>query len=110
MPGLILVAVSRGYSQVTVQRLLITVAPLVAEHGLLGSMNFRRCGSWALDLEHSLVVMARGLNCQQNMDPPGPDSNLCPLHWQANSQAQDHQRSPCKSMFNLKFLSLEKNV
>ena len=62
-PGLSLVAVSRGYPQITVQGLLTAVASLVAEYGLLGSMDFRGCGSWALDLEHSLVAVVHGLSC-----------------------------------------------
>ena len=86
-PGLSLVAVSRGYPQITVQGLLTAVASLVAEYGLLGSMDFRGCGSWALDLEHSLVAVVHGLSAISMWNPPGPDSNLCPLHWQANSQA-----------------------
>ena len=56
------------------------------------SGGFSCCGAWALGGWASLVV-ARGLsNCgtwasllRSVWDLPGPGSNLCPLHWQADS-------------------------
>ena len=54
--GLCLVAASGGYSLVVVLRLLISVASLIVEHGLLGTKpsvvaahGLGRCGFWALE-------------------------------------------------------------
>ena len=76
----------RGLLFVAVHGLLIAVASLAAEHGLqacrlqqlwhAGSVVVARglssCGAWAQSL--------RGM-----WDLPGPGSNPCPLHWQADS-------------------------
>ena len=42
------------------------------------------CGSWAL--ERGSVVVAHGLSCSAACGIfPDQGSNLCPLHWQADS-------------------------
>ena len=65
--GLSLVVASGG-----LHGLLIAVASLVAEYGLLGA--------WAS------VVVAQGLSCSAACGIfPDQGSNPCPLHWQADS-------------------------
>ena len=58
-----LVAVSRGYSRVAVQGLLIAVASLVAERGFwdmwasaVAARGLRSCGTWALGCTDSVVA------------------------------------------------------
>ena len=54
---------------------------------LLRSTGSRRAGS---------VVLAHGLGCSAACGIfPDQGSNLCPLHWQADSQPLHHQGSPC---------------
>ena len=53
---------------------------------LLRSTGSRRAGS---------VIVAHGPSCSAARGIlPDPGSNLCPLHWQANSQPLRHQGSP----------------
>ena len=86
-----LVAVSRGYFLVVACELLIVVASLVAEHGLL------RAGS---------VVVARGFSCPVTcgifLDQ---GSNPCPLYWQADSYPLYQQGSPPKLLSAEHFFS-----
>ena len=71
----------RGLLFVAVRGLLIEVASLVAKHGRAG---FISCGSWAL--ERRLSCCAHGLSCSEACGIfPDQGSNLCPLHWQADS-------------------------
>ena len=73
MCRLSLVAANRGYSLVAAHRLIITVASLLVEHGLL--------------VEHVVmgasIVVAHGLICPKAcgifLDQGW---NPCPLHWQ----------------------------
>ena len=52
------------------------------------------CEAWALGVRASVVV-AHGLSCSMVCGIfPDQGLNLCPLHWQADSQPLDHQRSP----------------
>ena len=63
---------------VAVRGLLIAVASLIAEHGTRVS-----------------VVVAHGPSCSAACGIClGQGSNLCPLHWQADSQPLRHQGSP----------------
>ena len=58
---------------------------------LLRSTGSRRAGS---------VVVAHGPNCSAACGIfPDQGSNLCPLHWQADSQPLRHQGSPAKDFF-----------
>ena len=67
-----LVAASRGYTIVGVCGLLLVVASLVAEHGLVG---FSSCGSQALE------AVVHGLSCSSACGIfLSQGSNLCPLH------------------------------
>ena len=63
------------------------MASLVAECGLLGTQ--------------ASVVVAHGLSFPEAygifLDQ---GSNLCPLHWQADSQPLDHQGSPGRDFLN----------
>ena len=84
--GFSLVASSRGYSVVTVCRLLIAVASLVAEHRLGGTQasavvaqGLNSCSSWAL--KHMLSSCgAWELLCSM-WDLLGPWIKLCLLLW-----------------------------
>ena len=79
MHKLSLVAESGYYSLVVVCGLLISVASLV-EHGLKGAKAF--------------IVVVHGLSCPAAREIfPEEGSNLCPLHWQVDSQPLNHQRS-----------------
>ena len=73
VPGLSLVAVERGCSSFWCAGLLLGLASLVVEHGHLG---FRSCGTRAW--------LPGGIF-------PGQASNLCPQHWQADSQPLGRQ-------------------
>ena len=64
---------------------LTVVASLVAEHRLQ-MRRLSNCGSRAQ------LLCGCGIF-------PDQSSNLCPLHWQADSQPLHHQGSP-KSLFN----------
>ena len=67
-----LVVVSRDYSPVAVQRPVIAVTSLIAEHGLSST-------------QASIVVVHR-LSCPKACGIfPDQGSNPCPLHWQADS-------------------------
>ena len=61
---------------------------------LLQSMDYRRAGS---------VIVAHWPSCSEACGIfPDQGSNLCPLHWQADSQPLRHQGSPIVAV--LKFL------
>ena len=80
MRGLSLVAASGGHSSSQCAGLSL-LRPL-----LLRSTSSRRAGS---------VVVAHGLSCSAACGIfPDQGSNLCPLHWQADSQPLCHQGSP----------------
>ena len=65
-----------------------TGASLVAEHGLQAGRHRQ--------LQHvSSGVVAHSLSCPAACGIfPDQESNLCPLHWQADSQPLDYQESP----------------
>ena len=82
--------------------------------------GFSCCGAWALGSQGSVVVayglqsagsvvVAHGFSCFVEcgifLDQ---ESNLCPLHQQADSQPQHHQGSPNYIFFNLLFFISEK--
>ena len=77
----------------------------IAVHGpftvaalLLRSTGSRRAGS---------VVVAHGTSCSAACGiPPDQGLNLCPLHWQADSQPLHHQGSPLE-YFYLRALRVE---
>ena len=77
--GLSLVAASEGHSSLQCAGLSLS-QPL-----LLQSTGSRRAGS---------VVVAHGPSCSTACGIlPDQGSNLCPLHWQADSQSLHHQGS-----------------
>ena len=90
-----LVVVSRGYSLVVVSRLLIGVACLV-EHRLSGAWGSVVAVSGLLRLPGSgvqaLLLCGSGIFLDQG-------SNLCLLHWQADSLPLSHQGSPILLIF-----------
>ena len=68
-------------------QVLIVVASLVAEHGLLGTQ--------------ASVVVAHGLSFPEAYEIfLDQRLSLCPLHWQADSQPLDHQESPGRDFLN----------
>ena len=78
---------------VMVLRLLISVASLVAESRfeVCRLSVVAACGVYSPD---SVVVVHR-LSCSMACDIfPDQGSNLCPLHWQADSHPLYHKRSP----------------
>ena len=88
--GLSLVAESGGHSSLRCAGLSLS-RPL-----LLQSTGSRRTGS---------VAVAHGLSCSAACGIlPDQGLNLCPLHWQADSQPLCHQGSPGTHFF--KFLSI----
>ena len=91
--GFSLVADSGGYSLVAVRRLLIAVASLVVEHRLQ-SMQAQQL--WLQDSRGSgSEVVAHGRSCSTACGIfPDQGSNLCLLHWQADSLPLSHQGSP----------------
>ena len=71
----------RGLLFIVVRGLFIAVASLV-------------CIAWALGAWASVIV-AHGLSCSAACGIfPDQGSNLCPLHWQVDSQPLRHQGSP----------------
>ena len=83
--GLSLVAASGGHSSLRCAGLSLS-RPL-----LLQSTGSRRAGS---------VVVVHGPSCSAACGIfPDQGSNLCPLHWQADSQALRHQGSPLGFFF-----------
>ena len=62
------------------------------------SMGSRVCGLQELGAQASCPA-ACGIF-------PDQGSNLCPLHWQANSQPLGHKGSPKRSIFNVDFIWL----
>ena len=86
-----------GSSLVAVHGLLNVVASLVVEQGFQGAQasavaahRLSHCSSWSL--EHKL-------NGMWNLLDQG--SNLCLLHWQADSLSLSHQGSPLVPFFLL---------
>ena len=80
MRGLSLVVASGGHSSLRCAGLSLS-RPL-----LLRSTGSRRAGS---------VVVAHGASCSAACGIlPDQGANLCPLHWQADSQPLRHQGSP----------------
>ena len=73
----------------------------LSRHLLLRSTGSRRAGS---------VVMAHRPSCSAACGIfPDQGSNLCPLHWQADSQPLHHQGSPVGSFFitdSISFLAI----
>ena len=96
---------------VAVRGLLIAVASLVVEHGLqvCGLQQLWHVGS--VVVAHGLqstgsVVVVHGLSCSAACGIfPDQGSNLCPLHWQADSQPLCHQGSPYAIFLNVKIQS-----
>ena len=90
----------RGLLFIAVRSLLIAVASPVAGHRLqaCGLQQLWHAGS--VVVAHGLqsagsVVVAHGLSCSAACGIfPDQGSNLCPLHWQADSQPLCHQGSP----------------
>ena len=109
MQGLSLVVESGGHSSSPCADLSLS-RPL-----LLRSIGSRRTGS---------VVVAHGPSCSAACGIfPDQGSNLCPLHWQADSQPLHHQGSPkiifygcllsaifVQSLYYLQNLSLHSNL
>ena len=91
MRGLSLVAASGGHSSSLCAGLSIS-RPL-----LLRSTGSRRAGS---------VIVAHGPSCSVACGIfPDQGSNLCPLHWQADSHPLRHQGSPIYLTFKEKLFS-----
>ena len=91
--GFFLVAESRGYSSVVVHSLLTAAASLVVDHGLqslqalvAAAPRLQSTGS-VLAVHGLSSLVAHGIFLDQG-------SNLCPLHWQADSLPLCHQGSP----------------
>ena len=77
---------------IAVHGLLIAVAALVAEYGLQGS---RASVVGVQGLSVDSVVVVHRLNCSTACGIfLVQGSNLCPLHWQVDSQPLGHQGSP----------------
>ena len=77
-----------------------------------GQSLLSSCGAgfllqWLLLLEHTgPAVVATDLVARQQCGIfLNQGSNLCPLHWQADSSLLDHQRSPRTPLFNAPPLS-----
>ena len=88
--GLSLVAASEGHSSSRCAGLSLS-RPL-----LLRSKGSRRAGS---------AIVAHGPSCSAACGIfPDQGSNLCPLHWQADSQPLRHQGSP-----DISFYSCDRN-
>ena len=89
MRGLSLVVASGGHSSLRCAGLSLS-RPL-----LLRSTGSRRAGS---------VVVAQGPSCSAACGIfPDQGSNLCPLHWQADSQPLHHQGSPSWVFSSMKY-------
>ena len=78
---------ARGLFLVTVHGPLTVVASLGAEHGSRGTSS-RSCSNAGSGTQASVVV-APGLRCSEACG-----SNLCLLHWQADSYPLYHQVMP----------------
>ena len=97
MRGLSLIVASRGHSSSRSAGLSLS-RPL-----LLQSTGSRRAG---------LAIVAHGPSCSTACGIlPDQGSNLCPLHWQADSQPLRHQGSPLvffyfKTLFHLHFCKM----
>ena len=100
----------QGLLFLVMRRLLIAVASLVAEHGLLACRLQQLWNMGSVVVAHGLqsagsVVVAHGLSCStacgifldQSLNP-------CPLHWQVDSQPLSHQGSPSLLFLNTYFL------
>ena len=109
--GLSLLAVSRGCSRVAV----CAVASLVVGHGLCGeqtSVAAARglCFCAALRLwSTGLVVLMKGLSCHVACGIlPEHGWNLCPLHWEVDSQPLDYQGSLEFCIFKRSFWKMQR--
>ena len=97
----------RGLLFVAVCGLLITVASLVVEHGPQARRLQQLWHVGSVVVARGLqstgsVVVAHGLSCSVACGIfPDQGSNLCPLHWQADSQPLHHQGSPYFSQFRI---------
>ena len=94
-PCSVFVALLRLSLAVVSSRLLIAVAALVAKQGSKHA-GFGSCSMWAqwLWLKGSLIVVHR-LSCFMSCGILlYQGSNLCPLHWWADSYPLRHQGSP----------------
>ena len=91
---------SRGYSLGAVRGLLIEVASIVREHGLLGS---RASVAVAPRLQSTdSIVVAHGLSSSEACGIfPDQGSNPCLLYWQADSLPLSHLESPMYISTNL---------
>ena len=66
--------------------------PLTIAASLVRSTGSRRAGS--------VIIVAHGPSCSAACGIlPDQGSNLCPLHWQADSQPLGHQGSPKEAFF-----------
>ena len=69
----------------------------------LQHMELRSCGSWAL--EHGLNSVACGLSCSVTCGIlSNQGSNLCLLHWQADSTTEPPGKPPASFSYS-KYLS-----
>ena len=90
MFGLLAVSWCAGFSLVAVLWLLIAVASPVVECGLSSSV----LAAPRLQSAGSVVVM-HGVSCSEARGIfPDQGSNLCLLHWQADSLSLSHQARP----------------
>ena len=102
-----LVAASRGYSSLRYAGFSLQWLLLLLSTGSRRT-GFNSCGAWAsVAVARGLysagsVVVAHGLSCSAACGIfPSQGLNLCPLHWQVDSQPLHHQRSPTHVYFKL---------
>ena len=96
--GFPLVAASRGYSPVVVNRLLRAVASLVAEHRLQGSQVSAAVASglWST----GSIAVAHRLSCSLPcVSFPNQGWNLSLQHWQLDTLPLNNQGSPVSYLF-----------
>ena len=78
------------------------MGPSLSRPLLLRSTGSRCAGS---------VVVSHGLSCSAACRIfPDQGSNLCPLHWQADSQPLRHQGSPSKPLWLLELYEFKMNL
>ena len=86
---------------VSVQGLSLVVASGGHSSSRYAGLSLRSTGS----RRASSVAVAHGPSCSAACGiVPGQGSNLCPLHWQADSQPLRHQGSPYFSVFSSTWL------
>ena len=96
VPGLSLVAASKGYSSLRCAGFSLWWLLLLRSTGST-HMGFSSCGSRALERRFSSC--GNGLSCSAACGIfPDQGPNLCPLHWQVDSYPLHHQGSPCVSL------------